>query len=136
MQKPTALAVAENGQYMAIGFDRGSISLYSGDISKDRSKTLKTLSCGIASVTGIAFKAQSKVMQMFVCSDTGVVVFNLLGKDKETKMVLDKEPSAPTGCSGMQTIGGTAISGGEAHFMVGRDDVRDVVTKSCKRSYY
>lgn len=55
------LAVTENGQFMAIGFDRGGISLYRGDIGRDRSKTLKTLSSGTSSVTGIAFKQHGKV---------------------------------------------------------------------------
>lgn len=130
LQKPTALAVCENGQYMAIGFVHGSISLYSGDVSKDRSKTLKTLSCGNEPITGIAFNDQNKLMQMFVCSDAGVFVFNLLGKDKETKIVLDIE-SKPRRCSGMQTSGGTH-NGGEAHFMVGRDDVSLYFLLSCR----
>lgn len=38
LQKPTAIAISENGNYFAIGFDRGSVSLYRGDISRDRSK--------------------------------------------------------------------------------------------------
>lgn len=118
LQKPTALAVAENGQFMAIGFDRGSISLYRGDISKDRSKTLQTLSGGIAPITGIAFKAGNKLMQMFVCSEAGVLVYHLHSKDKETKNVLDKE-CKPARCSAMQT----AALQGDAHFTVGRDDV-------------
>lgn len=54
-------AVTENGQFLAIGFDRGGISLYRGDIGRDRSKTLKTLSSGTSAITGIAFKQLSKV---------------------------------------------------------------------------
>lgn len=125
LQKPTAIGVSENGHYMAIGFDRGSISLYCGDISRDRAKTLKTISAGITPITGIAFKQHNKNVQMFVCSDSGVVVYNLQSKDKEQKTVLDKTVAA-TRCSALQTAQGS----NETHFMVGRDDVscgRDVV---------
>lgn len=55
---------------------------------------------------------------MFVCSDSGVLVYNLQNKDKETKIVLDKT-YAPTRCCALQTYQGL----NEAHFMVGRDDV-------------
>lgn len=118
LQKPTAIGVSENGLYMAIGFDRGSISLYRGDISRDRAKTLKTLSTGILPITGIAFKQHGKNMQMFVCSDSGVVVYNLQSKDKEQKAVLDKSIAA-TRCCALQTT----QSSNETYFMVGRDDV-------------
>lgn len=118
LQKPTAIAISENGHYFAIGFDRGSVSLYRGDISRDRSKNLKTISVGSTSITGIAFKQHGKTVQMFVCSDSGVVVYNLQSKDREIKTVLDKTV-APTRCCALQT----AHESNETHFMVGKDDV-------------
>ncbi|KAJ6646297.1 Vacuolar protein sorting-associated protein 11 like [Pseudolycoriella hygida] len=118
LQKPTALGVSENGQFLAIGFDRGSISLYRGDISRDRSKNMKTLSGGISAITGIQFKQCGKVVQMFVCSDSGVLVYNLEHKDKEPKIVLDKT-CEPTRCCALQK---SSIGLSETHFMVGRDD--------------
>lgn len=119
LQKPTALGVSENGQFMAIGFDRGSISLYRGDISRDRSKNVKTLSGGISPITGIQFKQCGKAVQMFVCSDSGVLVYNLQYKDKEPKIILDKT-CEPTRCCALQK---SSIGFNETHFMVGRDDV-------------
>lgn len=119
LQKPTAVAVSENGQHLAIGFDRGSISLYRGDISKDRSKTHKTLSAGISPITGIAFNQCGKICQMFICSDSGVLVYNVQSKDKELKTALDKT-CAPTRCCTLQNSSSTSA---DAHFMVGRDDV-------------
>lgn len=118
LQKPTAIAVSENGHYFAIGFDRGSISLYRGDISRDRSKTLKSISTGSTPITGIAFKQHAKMVQMFVCSESGVVVYNLQSKDREVKTALDKTV-APTRCCALQS----SHASNEAHFMVGRDDV-------------
>lgn len=124
LQKPTTLAVSDNGQYLAIGFDRGSISVYRGDICKDRSKTHKTLSAGISPITGIAFKQCGKIFQMFVCSDSGVLVYNLQNKDKEIKTTLDKT-CEPTRCCALQT------SSNDAHFMVGRDDVKIIIKNIC-----
>lgn len=118
LQNPTAIAVSENGHYFAIGFDRGSISLYRGDISRDRSKNLKTISVGTTPITGIAFKQHAKSVQMFVCSDLGVVVYNLQNKDREMKTELDKTPS-PSRCCALQAAHGL----NETHFMVGKDDV-------------
>lgn len=46
---------------MAIGFDRGNIALYKGDISRDRSKTFKNLTSGTSPITGISFKHYNKV---------------------------------------------------------------------------
>lgn len=112
---PSALAVSEGGQFMAIGFAKGNISLYRGDISRDRSKTLKQLTAGTASITGIAFKHFNKITQMFVCSDSGVYLYNLQSRDKELRINLDTMQS-PVGCCALQT------GHNEGHFMVGRDD--------------
>lgn len=118
LQKPTAIAVSENGHYFAIGFDRGNISLYRGDISRDRTKNLKNISVGTTPITGIAFKQHAKSIQMFVCSDSGVVVYNLQHKDREVKTDLDKSAEASR-CCALQAAHGI----NETHFMVGKDDV-------------
>lgn len=118
LQRPTAIAVSENGHYFAIGFDSGSISLYRGDISRDRSKNLKYLSFGSSPITGIAFKQYAKIVYMFVCSDAGVNVYNLQIKDREIKTVLDRTVAERRSCA-LQT----AYESTETHFMVGMDDV-------------
>jgi vacuolar protein sorting-associated protein 11 len=51
---------------MAIGFERGNISLYRGDIARDKSKTLKTLTAGTSAITGIEFKYTDKVNTAFL----------------------------------------------------------------------
>uniref|UniRef100_A0A1B0CT92 Vacuolar protein sorting-associated protein 11 homolog n=2 Tax=Lutzomyia longipalpis TaxID=7200 RepID=A0A1B0CT92_LUTLO len=99
LQRPTALGVSDGGQYMAIGFDKGSISLYRGDIARDRSKAMKTLSGGTSAITGIAFKMITKIAQMFVCSDSGVIMYNLHSRDKELKVVLDSDPKPIRCCA-------------------------------------
>lgn len=115
---PTVLAVAENGQYLAIGYQRGYIALYRGDIARDRSsKNIKLLTAGNTPITGLGFRQTGKITQLFTCSDSGVYIFGLQYKDKEIKTILDNE-SAPTRCSALQT----SQQSSETHFMVGRDD--------------
>uniref|UniRef100_A0A6B2EKS8 Vacuolar protein sorting-associated protein 11 homolog n=1 Tax=Phlebotomus kandelakii TaxID=1109342 RepID=A0A6B2EKS8_9DIPT len=131
LQKPTALGVSDGGQYMAIGFDRGSISLYRGDIARDRSKTMKSLSGGTSAITGIAFKTVSKVAQMYICSDSGVLMYNLHSRDKEVKVVLDTM-TTPIRCCVLQT--GQNV--GDGHFMVGKDDAVYCYTSEDRASCY
>lgn len=120
LPKPTALAVSENCKYMAIGFDRGVISLYRGDISRNRSITPQTLKCGNSSIVGMAFRLVNNTMEMYVCSDSGVFVYMLSDKAKDTPLVLD-QVSAPSRCCLLQSPQ-YGVSG-DGHFMVGRDDV-------------
>uniref|UniRef100_A0A182QH22 Vacuolar protein sorting-associated protein 11 homolog n=1 Tax=Anopheles farauti TaxID=69004 RepID=A0A182QH22_9DIPT len=112
---PTALAVSEGGQFMAIGFAQGNISLYRGDISRDRSKTLKQLTAGTSDIVGIAFKHCNKHTQMFVCSNSGVYLYNLQSRDKEVRVIL-ATMKKPVCCCALQT------GHNEGHFMVGLDD--------------
>ncbi|XP_050089225.1 vacuolar protein sorting-associated protein 11 homolog [Anopheles aquasalis] len=112
---PTALAVSEGGQFMAIGFADGNISLYRGDISRDRSKTLKQLSAGSSAIVGIAFKHCHKHTQMFVCSNSGIYLYNLHSRDKEVRVVLGSMKKT-VGCCALQT------GHNEGYFMVGLED--------------
>lgn len=115
LQKPTAMGISENGQVMAIGFDKGGISLYKGDLGRDRSRHCKTLSGGTSAISGIEFKTSGKTTQMYVCSDSGVLLYSMHSQqDKENKTVLETM-SGPFRCCAMQTSG-------QKHFMVGRDD--------------
>lgn len=113
--RPCALGVSENGLFMAIGFQRGNISLYRGDISRDRSKTLKPLVAGTHPIVGIAFKHHDRATYMYVCSDSGVTVFNILSKDRETKLELDHDITELRCCE-------LQMGHSETHFMIGRDD--------------
>jgi vacuolar protein sorting-associated protein 11 len=89
LQKPMALGVSENGQCLAIGFERGNVSIYKGDVARDKSKTVRNLIFGTAAIRGIAFKQTGRVTQMFVCSDSGVFLFTIQGRDKEFKYTID-----------------------------------------------
>lgn len=124
LQKPSALAVSENCKYMAIGFDRGVIALYRGDISRNRSITAQTMNCGTSTIVGMAFRLVNNTMEMYVCSDSGVFMYQLSDKAKDTPLVLD-QVIAPTRCCLLQSPQ-YGISG-EGYFMVGRDEVSTIL---------
>lgn len=105
---------------MAVGFERGVISLYRGDISRNRSITAQTLNCGTSAVVGMAFRLVNNTMEMYVCSDSGVFLYMLSDKAKDTPMVLDQVKDASRCCLLQSPQHGVS---GDGHFMVGRDDV-------------
>jgi vacuolar protein sorting-associated protein 11 len=102
---------------MAIGFERGNVSIYKGDIAREKTKTVKNLILGTASIRGISFKQIGKITQIFICSDSGVFLYTIHGRDKEFKSTLDTTSgSMLTTCCWLQT------GHNEGYFMVGRDD--------------
>ncbi|XP_026321617.1 vacuolar protein sorting-associated protein 11 homolog [Hyposmocoma kahamanoa] len=89
----TALAVHDNKNLLAVGFQDGSVSLFRGDISRQRSGKMKTLSdSGTSPITGLAFKGADK---LFVVSRSCIMVY-WLGADR--CVTLDAMGAAP-GCS-------------------------------------
>ncbi|XP_052743338.1 vacuolar protein sorting-associated protein 11 homolog [Bicyclus anynana] len=89
----TALAVHDNKNLLAVGFQDGSVTLYRGDITRQRSGKMKTLpDTGSSSITGLAFKGADK---LFVVSRVCVMVCWL---GSERCVVLDAMGAAP-GCS-------------------------------------
>jgi vacuolar protein sorting-associated protein 11 len=118
LQKATAIGVSENEQYMAIGFERGNVTIYKGDISRDKSKSTKNVTFGTAAIKGISFRQIGKVVHIFICSESGVYLYSILGREKEVKNVLDTTSiNASVTCSWLQTS-----LNSEGYFMVGRDD--------------
>lgn len=118
LQTPTALDISENGQLLAIGYATGSISLYKGDLGRDRSKSCKSLSGGLTAVTGLAFRTTGKVILLYVCTKQDVLVYNIQSsRDRETRIVLQqdsKEKPSPIRCCTLQATG-------QRSFLVGRD---------------
>ncbi|CAG9564964.1 unnamed protein product [Danaus chrysippus] len=89
----TALAVHDNKNLLAVGFQDGSVTLYRGEISRQRGVKMKTLpETGSSPVTGLAFKGADK---LFVVSRSCVMVCWLTS---DRCVVLDAMGAAP-GCS-------------------------------------
>ncbi|CAG9799537.1 unnamed protein product [Chironomus riparius] len=118
LQRATSLAVSENGLNLAIGFERGNLTLYKGDITRDKAKSVKNVTFGTAPIKGITFKQVGKISHLFVCSDSGVYLYTIHSRDKEIKNVLDTNgPNIATNCCWLQQS-----SNSEGYFMAGRDD--------------
>ncbi|XP_076269344.1 vacuolar protein sorting 11 isoform X2 [Rhynchophorus ferrugineus] len=114
----SVLAVHDSSQFMAIGFVDGSLVLYRGDITRDRSskqKCLKISSNAKSEITGLAFKISGNKSFLFVATDRAVIVFDITYKDKEQQCPLDN-----IGCNKRCTV--LAESMQENHFMVARKD--------------
>nr|XP_008196910.1 PREDICTED: vacuolar protein sorting-associated protein 11 homolog [Tribolium castaneum] len=111
----SCLCVHEGAQLMAVGFVDGSLVLYRGDITRDRSSKQKLLRDASSTVTGLAFKTTSTNIFLFLATDSAVMVYNITHKDKEVKFHLDN-----IGCAKKCSV--LAESMIESHFMVGRND--------------
>lgn len=111
----TALCVHENAQLMVVGFIDGSLVLYRGDITRERSSRQKLLRDASSVVTGLAFKTTSSNIYLFLATDSSVIVYNVTQKDKEQKVQLDN-----IGCARKCCVLAESIQ--ETHFMVGRND--------------
>lgn len=89
----TALAVHENKNLLAVGFQDGSVTLFRGDITRQRSAKMKTFTeTGTSPITGLAFKGADK---LFVVSRASVVVVCL---NTERVVSLGSKGAAP-GCT-------------------------------------
>ena len=92
-QVPTALAVDDDLNLVAIGFDNGTLILLRGDLRRDRGAKQKTLLTGgssglsgsIVGVSGLAFRAS----KLYAATSTEVLLFNVKDKDKESCHRLD-----------------------------------------------
>ncbi|KAG6447658.1 hypothetical protein O3G_MSEX005084 [Manduca sexta] len=89
----TALAVNDNKNLLAVGFQDGSVSLIKGDITRQRSSKMRTLTeSGTVPITGLAFKGTDK---LFVVSRANI---RLVWLNTERIDVLDTMGAA-VGCS-------------------------------------
>lgn len=114
--RPTCVCVHEGVNLLAVSFEDGSILLFRGDLTRDRSSKPKLLKdCGINSITGLAFRTSAKCCFLFVTSTEQVFFYDVSTKDKEIKISLDNVGCQP-GCSIM------AESPHGANFVVGRSD--------------
>ncbi|XP_047107852.1 vacuolar protein sorting-associated protein 11 homolog isoform X3 [Schistocerca piceifrons] len=111
----TALCVHENLNLMAVGFNDGSVILYRGDITRERTNKTKVLKDGNATVTGLAFRTTSKLSHLFVVTTNSLFLYNITVRDKEQKVLLDS-----MGCSKKCSVFADASQ--DSHFMISRND--------------
>lgn len=118
------MCVHEGLQLLAVGFMDGSLILYRGDITRDRSSRQKVLKDGNSPITGLSFRSTSNTTLLFVATTTSVLLYNITHKDKEHKILLDGMGSAFK-CSVL------AESIQDGHFMIGRNDVSVSIVCFC-----
>lgn len=104
----TALAVHDNKSLMAVGFLDGSVSLFRGDIARQRSGKMRTLpETGTSPITALAFKGLDK---LFVVSRAAVAVVWL---GSERGATLDAMGAAPA-CAVLAAGGRLTIANNDA----------------------
>ncbi|XP_066137902.1 vacuolar protein sorting-associated protein 11 homolog [Euwallacea fornicatus] len=111
----STLTVHDNQRLMAVGFVDGSLLLFRGDISRDRSSKQKLFKDLRNEITGLAFKITANGSFLFVSTHSEVVVYNISHKEKEQKYHLDG-----IGCAKRCNV--LAESSQESNFMVARND--------------
>ncbi|CAH1183052.1 unnamed protein product [Ceutorhynchus assimilis] len=121
-------ALAVNDNLIAVGFTDGSLVLFRGDISRDRSSKQKIFK-ELQGITGLAFKISANNSFLFVCTEREVVVYNITNKDKEQKHFLDTD-----GCAKYCNV--LADFTQESNFMVARNDAIYCYTSDGKGPCY
>ncbi|CAH2043350.1 unnamed protein product, partial [Iphiclides podalirius] len=103
----TALAV-HNKNLLAVGFQDGSVSLFRGDITRQRSGKMRTLpDSGTSPITGLAFKGADK---LFVVSRTCAMVYWLAAG----RCVTLDAMGAAAGCSVLADRHGLTVAAADA----------------------
>ncbi|KAM3965678.1 vacuolar protein sorting 11 isoform 2-T2 [Aphomia sociella] len=104
----TALAVHENKNLLAVGFQDGSVSLFRGNLTRQRSGEMKTLpNSGNSPITGLAFKGSE---QLYVVSRASV---SLWWPAAERCVALERSGASP-GCSALADPHGLTVAVGNA----------------------
>lgn len=90
-----------------------------GDLTRERKNKIKVLKDTNLSITGLAIKSTGKQTHLFVSTQNSVFLYNVTVKDKELKSTLDT-----MGCARKCSVLAESIQ--DSHFMIGRNDVRDM----------
>nr|XP_054754971.1 vacuolar protein sorting-associated protein 11 homolog isoform X1 [Lytechinus pictus] len=111
----TAIAVSENLNMMAIGFQDGTVTLFKGDVTRDRhSKSPKVVHKGRTQVTGLAFRHTQRSNVLFVSTEDAIIACHIGTKDVRTE-TLDHH-----GCSSHCAVMSDATQ--DHQFVIGRND--------------
>lgn len=110
----TALTVSENLNLMAIGFLDGSVTVYRGDVTKDRHSKPQPLYQEKSMVTGLNIRHSQYNTTLFVSTETSVISSTVTNKGCN-RVVLDNH-GCPIGCSVLSD------SSQEQQFVIGRSD--------------
>ncbi|XP_052690623.1 vacuolar protein sorting-associated protein 11 homolog [Crassostrea angulata] len=85
----TCLVVHENLNWMAVGFENGSVMLFKGDVTRDRHNKSRIVHETSRPVTALEFRTQGKNIFLFVVTEASVVSINISGK-QDAKNTLEQ----------------------------------------------
>lgn len=86
----TCIAVHENLNYLAVGFENGSVVLYKGDVTKDRHNKSRQIYEGPHAITCLGFKTVTKNTVLFITTQHHVLSINISIKDRDRTTILDQ----------------------------------------------
>ncbi|XP_064651834.1 vacuolar protein sorting-associated protein 11 homolog [Lineus longissimus] len=110
-----SLTVAENLNYMAVGFENGCVLLFKGDVTKDRHSKQRVIHESPRPITGLAFKTSGSQTVLYVATEYSTMSIVISNKDKDVKNVLDQH-GCKVGCSVMSD------ASQDHQFVIGRSD--------------
>lgn len=110
----TCFTVHENLNWMAVGFDNGSVVVFKGDVKSDRHSKQMVVYENQKPITGLAFRSSGKNVILFVTTEAIILSINLTAKDRIT-VTLD-DFGCRLGCSVMSDVSQ------DNQFVIGRDD--------------
>ncbi|PVD32476.1 hypothetical protein C0Q70_07915 [Pomacea canaliculata] len=82
----TCFTVHENFNFMAVGFENGTVILYKGDVTRDRHSKQRVVFENARPITGLSFKSGTKEVFLFVVTETAVVSINVTNKDTRNQL--------------------------------------------------
>jgi len=113
--EPVRIAVSENLQLLAVGYDNGAICLHRGDATKEKGSKQRYLLEEGDVISGLYFTITSSATLLYLTTVKDVILFNVGIKDRETKLVLD-----PLGCQlGLST---PTVNFSDAHLITAQPD--------------
>ncbi|KAK3087703.1 hypothetical protein FSP39_009366 [Pinctada imbricata] len=99
----TCLSVHDNLNWMAVGFESGSVILFKGDVTKDRHSKTRIVHESSKPVTGLAFKTQGKNIFLYVVTEASVLSICISGK-QDVKTSVEDFGSGRLGCTVMSDL--------------------------------
>ncbi|XP_060553204.1 vacuolar protein sorting-associated protein 11 homolog [Ruditapes philippinarum] len=114
----TCFTVHENLNWMAVGFENGSVVLFKGDVKSDRHSKQTVIYENPKPITGLSFKTSGKNVILFVVTESVILSINVTAKDtaKDRNVNTLDEIGCKLGCSVMSDVSQ------DNHFVIGRDD--------------
>ncbi|KAK7475894.1 hypothetical protein BaRGS_00032862, partial [Batillaria attramentaria] len=75
-----------NLNFMAVGFENGTVILFKGDVTRDRHSKQRAVYENSKPITGLAFRSSAKDVFLFVVTEFSVLSINITSKDTRLQL--------------------------------------------------